>query len=319
MKTKNKTILFAHWGCEDKTMYPYQNWFEPLKKAFKKVILFDPRKNYFQYGKQEMNEMFLNLVRKTKPDVIFFCFVYDEFYLETFDKIRLILPKVKLLNYNSDDSWRFNDYTRYTSLFMDYFLVPPYKDIKKKMKKEGIKNYFISFGVNTKHFKPLILNKTADVSFIGSASKTRANYLKFLIKNRIKVCIYGKGWESYPSLKRYYYGSLNDKVWTEIVNKTRINLCFSESGGKNPQLKGRPFEIGACKSFILVGYAEDYKECLKEGKEIIMFKGKQDLLKKIKFYLKNEKIREKIAENAYKKIISKYTVDGDIKRIFEKI
>ena len=50
-----------------------------------------------------------------------------------------------------------------------------------------------------------------------------------------------------------------------------------------------------------------------------MFKDEKDLLEKIRYYLKDEKQREKIAENAYKKIIRDYGLDIELKKIFKEI
>jgi len=64
MKKINK-ILFAE--TLSKFYYLYQNWYFPLKRHCNKIISFDVRFNYFKYGKDQMNQMFLDLVKKEKP------------------------------------------------------------------------------------------------------------------------------------------------------------------------------------------------------------------------------------------------------------
>ena len=136
---KNKKILLAHWDSENKKDNVSQNWYTPLKKIFGEVITFSPKKNYFIYGKKVMNQKFIEIIEREKPEVIFFMLIYDEFDPGVFAEIRRKFPKTKMISFNSDDSWRFYDFYRYYSLFFDYILsasiqaIPFYK--KEKMSK----------------------------------------------------------------------------------------------------------------------------------------------------------------------------------------
>ena len=64
---KKQTLLFSMWGCENEKSWPYQ-WYPFLKKIFKEVILFDPRKKRIQYGAEEMKKKFFDIVRTKKPN-----------------------------------------------------------------------------------------------------------------------------------------------------------------------------------------------------------------------------------------------------------
>ena len=59
-------ILFAE--TMSKYYYPYQTFYNPLKRACKKLISFDTRWNYLAYGKEKMNDMFLEVIENEKPD-----------------------------------------------------------------------------------------------------------------------------------------------------------------------------------------------------------------------------------------------------------
>ena len=314
---KNKKLLFTHWNCEDKQDYSFQNWYYPFKRFFGEIITFSPKKNYFNFGKEEMNQKFLELVEKEKPDYIFFLLIYDEFDPLIFLEIKKISPKTKLMVFLSDDSWRYEDFGRYYSLFMDYILTAYHKSVSWH-KKDGAENVWFSIGVNTENFKPLNLEKKYDVVFIGGAGQERAEYMRFLVQQGIKVDIFGHGWEKYPEFKDFYHFPLSSEEWVKVVNQSKINLSFSMGGSNKLQLKGRPFEVSACKSFILVGYNEDYRDFFSKN-ELVMFKDKKDLLEKIKYYLKNEKEREKIADSAYKKITKKFSLMQELSIILKEI
>ena len=95
-------------------------------------------------------------------------------------------------------------------------------------------------------------------------------------------------------------------------------MCFTENMEGILHIKGRVPEIISCKSFMLTQYFSHYSDFFKNNKEIVMFKNKEDLLKKIKYYLKNKEEREKIAESGQKKMIEKYSINIKLKEFIEK-
>ena len=80
---KRKKLLFAMWDCENKTAWPYQSGYLPIKDFFKEVILFDPRRKRFEFGGKRMKEMFLDIVEKEKPDYILLMVGSDEINIDT--------------------------------------------------------------------------------------------------------------------------------------------------------------------------------------------------------------------------------------------
>ena len=301
--------------------YPYQNWFIPLSKICKKIICFDYRRENLLYGKNEMNKRLLDIVEKEKPDIALFWLIYDEYNLETFLKIKEISPLTKTIVFFGDDDTQFDNFSRYYALFFDYCLIaqPKYVSLYRQ---EGIKNVFPTIGVNIKNFKPLGLKKLYDITFIGHPRPPfsgRYETIKYLTKNKVNIRLFGLGWDNYPEFEEIYKGPLDNKEIVKVINQTKINLCFSKNHYDKPQIKGRLFEIPACKSFQLVEYAREYLEYFKEGKEVVMFKNKKDLLKKIKYYLEHEEERENIAEAAYKKVIKNHDIEKELQEILKKI
>lgn len=315
---KVNKILFAE--TESKYYYPYQNFYNPLKRACKNLVSFDTRANYFKYGKEVMNKKFLECIEQEKPDFIFTWVRCDEFYLTTLLKIREISPKTKLFLFFGDDDSSFESFSRYYVLFLDYGLIAQKKYVQNYYS-DGVKNVFFVMGLDTSFFKPLKLEKKYDVTFIGLPKShlddDRYKTIKFLKENGIKIKLFGNGWENYEDLKDIYGGPLEAEKMVEVINQSKINLCLSKTGNNKTHLKGKVFEGGACKTFVLTEYCEDYLEMFEEGKEIIMFKDNRELLEKINYYLNNEEEREKLAEAAYKKIIKNYSLDEDLKKIFK--
>ena len=64
-----------------------------------------------------MNQRFLEVIQREKPDYLFVQLIYDEFLIETLSRIRSIAPDCKVINFcGDDDSLFFN----YSVLFLDY-------------------------------------------------------------------------------------------------------------------------------------------------------------------------------------------------------
>ncbi len=324
-KPKPKTpkinkILFAE--TENKYFFLYHHWYLPLKKRCNKLISFDWRYNLLIYGKKEMNKRFLKIIEKEKPDYVFSWARGDDTELEMLLKIREISPKTKTILFSGDEDTTFETFSRYFILFYDYGLISPNPEkYIPKYNKDGIKNIFPIIGaLNTDFFKPINTKKKYDVTFIGASRgklSKRYEYIKFLKDNGIKIKVFGWGWDKYPKLKEIYGGPLESEELVKVLNQSKISLCFSKDDFGKTEVKGKHFETAACKTFSLTEYSKGYLKYFKQKKEIILFKDKEDLLKKIKYYLKHKKERERIAEVAYKKIIKNYNLDIDLKKLFK--
>ncbi|MAG01707.1 hypothetical protein CMI42_00040 [Candidatus Pacearchaeota archaeon] len=298
----------------------FQTWYFPLKRQCKELICFDTHWNEILYGKKIMNRKFIEFIKKEEPDYILLGSGPDELYLDTLLKIKQVSPKTKTMMSFGDDDVEFERFSRYIMLFIDIAIVHQ-KKFMGKYKKEGIKNIFYATGLDSGTFKPLDIEKKYDITFTGQplTEKTgRYRFIKFLKDKGMPINLFGWGWEKYFDLKNIYRGILLNEGLLKVINQSKIYLDFSKNSAGEPHLKGRIFMGGACKTFVLTEYCKDYLDFFEEGKEIIMFKSKEDLLKKIEYYLKNEKERQKIADATYKKVIENYNLDVELRNVFNK-
>ena len=125
---------------------------------------------------------------------------------------------------------------------------------------DGIKNVFFLIGFNFEILKPVYVKKKYDVVFWGRPRDSRAKLLRYLIEKGINVHIWGDGWAKYSEFRKHYHGYLSINELAKIISESKINLAFTEGGYGKLELKGRAFEVSACKSFVLVEYFEDYKK-----------------------------------------------------------
>tara|TARA_A100001015_G_scaffold192929_1_gene215010 strand:- start:73 stop:1140 length:1068 start_codon:yes stop_codon:yes gene_type:complete len=150
-----------------------------------------------------------------------------------------------------------------------------------------------------------------DVTFIGSYEKERANDINFLANNGIVINIYGNGWEN--KLKGSKNIKLNEPIYgKEFFKKiysSKINLAFLRKKN-NDVYNSKTVEILSAGGFMMSEYSSYIEKFFKKNVHVIYFLNKEDLLKKIIFYLQNNKKREMIKKSAfdkYKKLLTNYS------------
>ncbi|WP_158406139.1 glycosyltransferase family protein [Desulfobacula toluolica] len=132
-----------------------------------------------------------------------------------------------------------------------------------------------------------------------------------LITNNIDVRVFGRNWEKYPQFKNIAMGIAdNGKALNKIINESCINL---NSAATSFHMKVP--EVMAAEGFLLTRRiprcydAMPITDFFDENKEIIFYEDEFDLVKKVNFFLKNKKIRNKLAKAAHNKFITCYGVD----------
>ncbi len=316
---KQEKLLFAMWNAASTKHQPNQLWYPPLKKLFGEVILFDPHEEMRKHGPERMKTNFLEFIKKERPKFIFFFGAYTEFDVHMIKKINVIAPQTKTIMLFGDDDVQFETISRYYAKFIDYILVGQ-TQYMEKYERDCLKNaYPLLTGVNFDSYKPIECDKKYEVTLIGTAIPNRVELIRFLIKNKVNIRLWGHGWQDYPEFKEIWGGPVDFKDFLRITNESKINLAPTLSRYGVPHLKGRVFEIAACRAFQLAGYVPEYSKYFKENEDLVMFKNNEDLLGKITYYLAHEQEREKIANNACKMAIKNCDLLKNCADIFAKI
>ena len=106
--------------------------------------------------------------------------------------------------------------------------------------------------------------------------------------------------------------------YLSAIYSSSINLAFEGKG----EFTFRHLEILASCSFMICQSSINELELplpLIDGKHFVTFKNKEDLLEKINFYLKNEKLRNEIALNGRKVLEEHYSPKKHGEFLFRKI
>ena len=171
----------------------------------------------------------------------------------------------------------------------------------------------------------------ADVSFMGAAYPNRVNFFSRLsndlqIKDKFKI--WGSGWDN--QLLPYVNLPLNDcRISIEqsniIYQTSKINVNLHSSMNNEmfdtfgDFVNPRTFEIAACGGFQLVDDRESVRELFEPDQEIVLFSSIEEAEDKIKFYLKNEHLREKIAKAGQDKVLKFHTYDLRLQNMLKVI
>lgn len=309
--------------------YEYYNFLDSIRQIKNlHVKEFDWVTLTQRLGKGRMNELLLKTVKTYKPDLVFFTLFRDEFIKKVLNEI-----SATTLTYNwfSDDIWRFDSYARHWAKCFHWVstqnpqLVPRYHAI-------GYKNVFLAhFAGNPRLYKRLRIPKKWQVSFVGQAHSNRRRMIAELARNEIEIQTWGKGWKN---------GPVSFKDMIKVFNQSKINLNFTYTSfsfplgrllpwylqpkiiirGKTTKcITGRMFEITCCGGFLLTDNAENLGDYFKDKKEIVVFDNLEELVEKVKYYLRHSKEREVIARAGYKRAVREHTYERRFTEIFKKI
>lgn len=337
----NKKILFISNGIlneKENSLYLFEA-FKRLPNCIIKIeYLFNtkPRINLFYkifyklrvpLDLNNLNQRILKKIKLFLPDILFIV-KGNNVYPSTLKYIKLNY-KTKIVSWSQDDMYNMINRSFFYTLGLKYYdLIVTQKSYNiSELKKIGAKKvYFQNKAFCLKNHRPFLKispKNIIDVLFIGSAEKERFEYMNFLAENDINIEIHGNGWDKkmYSSHHKnlvFKKEKIGDE-YRKTISSCKIALCFLRKMNRDLQTD-RTFEIPACGSFMLAERTTEHIKLFKEGKEAEFFSSKEELLKKIKYYLKNTYIRNQIAKAGYKRVLKdKQTYDQRVLDILKVI
>jgi spore maturation protein CgeB len=333
--------------------YGYHNFYDALLKmnnSGHQIVFFPVDEALISLGESQrlVRERLFQQIRREKPNLIFF--LEGELGKETLKEMKGLADQIgaKTLWWASDDHWMFNRISKKLAPYF-HWVVTTDSRAPNKYLKLGYKNVIHSqWAYNQYYFQPQSLPKIYDVSFVGQPHGKRRKMIEKIRKAGINVNCWGYGWPS---------GVLSQEEMVKVFCQSKINLHFSMSSGKlwknfaqiflkkegerkrrklmidsplnwldnfksflgtfRTQIKGKNFEVPAVGGFLLTEDADNLKDYYEIGKEIACFKGIDDCLEKIKYYLNHDEEREKIARAGFQRAAREHTYEKRFNDIFK--
>jgi len=247
-----------------------------------------------------VNDNFLKLIDSFEPQLII---VVKGFHLQPRVLHKINKKGIVVVNWHVDDPFNQRYITLNShdnlALYDIHFSSRPHLFLEYE--KQGAKKVeYLEFCYDESIFYPIKTdkNKRYDVSFVGNWSKYREQMIKH-IAPFFEVHVYGGSWWRASSLKGEKNVYLKNKradleEYSRIVSRSKVCLNFLTYENRD-QTNLRNFELPACGGFQLCNRTDQLEKIFKKDLEICLFDSKNEMIDKIKFYLKNNIEREKIA------------------------
>lgn len=298
-------------------------------------------RNYYSY---KLLEDIVNEEKKGHID-LFFSYYYSNCILpEVIDQIKNM--GIKTTNFFCNNIHQFNLISEIAPHY-DYCMVPEKEAINKYID-VGANPVHIQMAANPDIYKPYPLKRDFDVTFVGQNYLNRQEYIEYLINNKIDVRVWGPNWYNAlkskpgfinnmlfktklyrPVLSNSSIGPiLSDDDLIKMYSRSRISLNFSEvqvqdknygEGSIKRHIRLRDFEAPMSGAFYMTGYQDELKDYYKIDKEIVCYDTKEELMEKVKYYLKNPEEAEAVRKAGHDRALKDHTWEIRFKQLFDEI
>jgi spore maturation protein CgeB len=304
--------LFQYSTCE-------AAWARALRELGHEVIeissyssfsgLFGRFQNRFQLGPaiKAFNNKVIACASDNKPEVVL---AYRSLSLlpATLISLRKILPSAMFVSYQNDNIFGAlsnKSYWRHFKASIPYYdlqLVFRSSDEIRYMHLGAKRTYVLMH-----HFIPWLHKARTstdsfiyDIGFYGHAEPDyRIDCIEALSRiGDYRIAIKGQYWKKYGShlSSQIKMGEpIFDDFYAQHLRQTRICLGFTSTWNCD-EYTTRHFEIPACGSMLLAPRTNVAMSLYREDREACFFDSHVDLAEKARYYLKNEEIRQSIAD-----------------------
>ena len=255
----------------------------------------------------KVNQQLLSLINKQE---------FDAFWIDkgthlsesVFQAFRRKLPEATIIGYSPDDMMvPANKSKRFVASlpFYDVFFTTKSFHLTE-LTELGCRNVqFIDNAYHEDLHHPVKVSKEDrrrfghEVIFIGSFEDERADFIRYLAENGISVRVWGDSlWKTFknpPPLMKLEYRPIFADDYTTAVCASDICLCFLRKLNRDLQTT-RSVEIPACGTLMVAERTHEHLSLFADNEEAVFFDTKEELLKKVEFYLRHPKDREIVAK-----------------------
>lgn len=290
---------------------------------------------FLDKGKDRLQNNIVEISKDKTHSFAFFVLMNNEVSFDTLEHLKK--NKYKVINWFSDDHWRFENWSVKLAQYLDYALTVDKYSAWKYEEFSNCKPIVTQWGIFEKHnFDPdLIGNKfTYDISFVGGKNPVREWFISYLAKiGGHHVECFGAGWDN---------GRISTQEMNEVFLKSKINLNLSNSlptdirfmkfliirllkslirlnfsnfkiyktflknfllrkEKSHEQMKARNFEIPAVGGLQLSHYTLELEDYFNIGEEVLIYSNVDELVKQVDFILNNNVVADKIRKLGFER------------------
>lgn len=299
--------------------YEYGN-IRPALAALGHEVVFFESWDKARYGSfAELNRELLKTAILEKPDAVFLVLMNYEVWIETLIVIRDTCGSI-VINWAPDDSWKFRESSQFFLPYVDIHCTtcPAVED---KAKDAGFTNVRVTqWAASSATLCPPRPARECGIqlSFAGSRYGARSRWIESLRRRGIDVECFGHGWPN---------GAVSAERLREIIRNSVMTLNFAEPGlfmrggrsGSGRQIKARVFEVPGYGGFLLTEASDGLAEYYRQDREIVVFDGIDDLVRKIHYYAHHPEERDAVATAAFERTKAFHTYERRLGAVFEEV
>lgn len=193
--------------------------------------------------------------------------------------------------------------------------------------------YQFSLATEPQVFKPKQVEQKyrSDICIVGYPYPNRIQLIQYLLQNTsYKIKVVGKwtnplfrfrtnqnlviheGWVEPSVVASFYNGA---KIVLNTHRPFNLRQNQNKMGIIGKSINNRTFDVAACGSFQLIEFKEDLPTHFLDDDEIVSFSNNQELVQKLDYYMKYEEERQRIADNARKRVLKEHTFENRLEKM----
>ncbi len=311
MKVLLAIARFDYGNPANGDSYELTSWYGPLVALGHELSVFDTFDPRWARDPETTGRALQARVSEEAPELVMMMLMEKEVPMRVIEDIRRTCP---IINWFADDTWRYFAYSRHIAPHFSW-VVTASRKAEAGYRRSGTTAIFSPWGYDPATFHPVDVTPTIDVGFVGQRHGRRERIINRLRAEGIDVEARGAYWPE---------GRIDTAELAERFASTRINLSFLESSAGpllrlgvkvrgatradrlltrfvNPprQLKARPFEITACRAFLLTNTVVELGDSFDLEHEVGTFRTERDLKERIVYFLDHPAEREAIARRGW--------------------
>ena len=153
------------------------------------------------------------------------------------------------------------------------------------------------------HFAVQNKESRSSVSFVGGADSDRVRYINALVKDDIKVELYGGYWKQQRGLGDYAGGFVDMAEYRAVVAGTAVSLNLVREANRDGHVM-RSYELAAMKACILAQDTLDHREMYgADGETVRYFKSPEDIAQMARALLSDDAERERLGSAVHSRVV----------------
>jgi len=228
---------------------------------------------------------------------------------ETVNEIKHTLPATRVVSFQNDNPFADRRYAGHG--WGRFFAAIPYYDMHFVKRTTDITAYstlgarktaLFTDGYSEELFYPESATSRFQIVFVGTSLDYRVGVLTKLTRHfGLDVHIFGERWNRtslYWTHRHLLHAPTGGAHYRGVLCASKIALGFVSHSNQDDWTM-RTFEVPACATFFLTERTPAHQEFYKEGEEAEFFSSPEECRDKIRYYLRHDAERERIAVAGY--------------------